>query len=373
MADLNSTEKLAKLLKHSVEEWNSWRQEHTDIRPNLSKVNLQDSDLSGANLSNTRLDSANLSGTNLIGANLEHAYLLRANLHRAKLSDTNLSKATLIEASLIEADASLGCINLSDSILRDAKLLWANLPKAKLHCADLGQANLFQTNLSEADLSQADLSGAVLVQTDLEKADLTGCRIYGIAAWDVYLDGATQNELIITLQNQPDITVEDMEVAQFIHLLVTNPKIKNVIDTVTSKLVLILGRFTQERKTVLDAIREILKHHNLVPVIFDFDRPDHRDLNETVRTLAHMAYFVVADITDPASIPQELTLIIPHLPSVPVQTIITEAQSEYSLYESWKRYPWVLPIFRYTDIHHLMASIETNIITPSEQYRMQDY
>jgi hypothetical protein len=34
-----------------------------------------------------------------------------------------------------------------------------------------------------------------------------------------------------------------------------NQKVRDVIDTITSKAVLILGRFTDERKAVLDAPR----------------------------------------------------------------------------------------------------------------------
>lgn len=54
------------------------------------------------------------------------------------------------------------------------------------------------------------------------------------------------------------ITVDNLEVAQFIYLLLNNEKIRQVIDTITSKVVLILGRFTDERKSVIDAIREEL-------------------------------------------------------------------------------------------------------------------
>jgi hypothetical protein len=44
--------------------------------------------------------------------------------------------------------------------------------------------------------------------------------------------------------------------AQFIHLLLHNEKLQRVIDTITSKVVLILGRFSVlERKQVLDALR----------------------------------------------------------------------------------------------------------------------
>jgi hypothetical protein len=44
-----------------------------------------------------------------------------------------------------------------------------------------------------------------------------------------------------------------------------NEKIRDVIDTITSKAVLILGRFTQERKPVLEALREELRQRKYLP------------------------------------------------------------------------------------------------------------
>jgi hypothetical protein len=39
------------------------------------------------------------------------------------------------------------------------------------------------------------------------------------------------------------------------------------------KVVLILGRFTPERKTVLDAIRDQLRKRDYLPILFDFQKP----------------------------------------------------------------------------------------------------
>jgi len=67
-------------------------------------------------------------------------------------------------------------------------------------------------------------------------------------------------------------------------------------------VVLILGRFTDERKAVLDALREELRKRDYLPILFDFDVPARRDITETMSLLARMARFVVADITDAKSI-----------------------------------------------------------------------
>ena len=104
------------------------------------------------------------------------------------------------------------------------------------------------------------------------------------------LAGAKQTELVITAEGTAQITVENLEVAQFIHLLLTNRKIRNVIHSVTSKAILILGRFSERQKPVLDALHAALRdNYNLVPILFDWERSENRDLTETVLLLAKCA------------------------------------------------------------------------------------
>jgi hypothetical protein len=47
--------------------------------------------------------------------------------------------------------------------------------------------------------------------------------------------------LVVAPLDKPAITVDNIEVAQFIYLMLHNQKIRDVIDTITSKAVLILG------------------------------------------------------------------------------------------------------------------------------------
>ena len=218
------------------------------------------------------------------------------------------------------------------------------------------------------DLSGVNLNETSLIKTNFSHANLSNCSIYGIAAWDIQLDEQTvQKNLTITPPDQPAITVDNLKIAQFIYLLLNNKEIREVIDTITSKVVLILGRFTRERKRVLDALRNELREKDYLPIVFDFQKPANRDLTETVSTLAHMARFVIADITDPKSIPQELKTIVPNLPSVVVQPLLHTRSKEYGMFEHFKSFPWVLEAYRYTSVDRLLASLKEHVIEPAEQ------
>nr|WAH99974.1 MAG: hypothetical protein OI720_00080 [Candidatus Methanoperedens sp.] len=180
------------------------------------------------------------------------------------------------------------------------------------------------------------------------------------------LKGAIQSDLIITPDNEPIITVDNLEVAQFIYLLINNEKLRDVIDTITSKVVLILGRFTPEREVVLYALKEELRKRNYLPILFKFEKPNSRNTTETITLLARMARFVIADITDAKSIAQELGAIVPHIPSVPVQPLLEYSQNEYGMFESMRDYHWVLETYYYKSISEVLASINEKVISPAE-------
>ena len=376
-------------LKEGVEAWNQWRKQNPAIRPdlrradlqetdlfesNLSRANLRRTDLSGADLRRADFSEADIRGAILDGANLTGAELREADLRKANLSRVNLSDATLRGAHVSEAN--LLYANLSEADLRGAALNWANLigtnlSEANLSSAYLSEAYLTGANLSGADLRSADLRGAdlnaaTLVDSNLEGANLTDCHVYGISAWDVRPEAAIQSNLIITPRDESPIQVDNLEVAQFIYLLLNNQKIRSVIDTITSKVVLILGSFKDDRKVVLEAIRDELRKRDYLPVLFDFEKPSNKDLTGTISTLANMARFVIADLTDPSSVPHELATLVPNT-VVPVQTIILEGQHEYAMFPDLKtRYHWLLEPHQYKSQELLMAQLGETVIAPAE-------
>jgi hypothetical protein len=74
--------------------------------------------------------------------------------------------------------------------------------------------------------------------------------------------------LVITRveEKEPEITVDNIEVAQFIYLLLHNEDPRRYRHCYFQG-VLILGRFTTERKAVLDALRGELRKPDYLPSI----------------------------------------------------------------------------------------------------------
>src|SRR5437588_5950513 len=60
--------------------WNQWRQEHTEIRPDLCGIDLTNTDLKGADLTKADLRWTDLTRADLTEANLSEAFLTEANL-----------------------------------------------------------------------------------------------------------------------------------------------------------------------------------------------------------------------------------------------------------------------------------------------------
>lgn len=289
------------ILERGVKVWNRWREQNPKIKPRLKEAFLF---------------QKNLAGINFRGAELYHAQLSHANLQGADLRE-----------------------------------------------ADLRGARLALTNLKAADLQGACLMRATLIGTKLQRANLSGAIVFGISAWDVHLEGAIQRDL--RLRPSEPLTVDNLEIAQFIYLLLKNDKIRDLINTVGRKGVLILGRFT-ERKEVLKAIRTLLRDLGYLPIVFDFERPTDRDFTETVKTLAGMSRFIIADITKPKSVPLELQATVPDY-MIPMVTIIQKGEKPFAMFQDlWTKHrDWVLRPLTYDSIEQLQRVFQKAVVDPA--------
>ena len=402
------------LLKQGVEKWNKWREENPNFDIDLSEANLQHANLQGVNLSKADLskaslwdisfDEANFSeaflreadfsrtsfeGADLVGANFAYANLPYVNFMNAKLYGAILNYANLKGAVFWKSDlcyasfkgADLCDASLKGAVFRGNGFVGANLSNADLKGFDFSEsdlsgvdfsnANLEMVDFTKANLTKAKLINANLVATDfvetnINKAIVSGCSVYGINVWDVKGEFEEQIDLIITKEGEPIITVDNMRVAQFIFLILNNQEIRDVINTLTSKSVLILGRFSvAERKEILDELRNKLREYNLLPIVFDFDRPIDQDFTETIKTLAGLSYFVIADVTNPKSSPLELQATVPDY-QIPFVLIIQEGERPFSMMANLQtKYDWVLDTIEYDSKETLIEVLKLAIIDPA--------
>jgi len=123
-----------------------------------------------------------------------------------------------------------------------------------------------------------------------------------------------------------------------------------IMSQLTERRVLILGRFSRRRLPVLEVIKTHLKNHKnkYLPELFTFTKPKSRDLVEAIMGFAALSRFVIADLSEPKSVQQELEAIAPHFQSVPIVPLINWTGKEYATFESIRRRVNVVkPTIRY--------------------------
>src|SRR5262249_36723063 len=133
-----------------------------------------------------------------------------------------------------------------------------------------------------------------------------------------------------------------------VYMLLHNEKIRDIIDTIGKKGILLLGRFTGGRLAVLERLRDELRKRGFLPMVFNFDKPETKDFTETVRLLAGISRFVIADITNPRSAPLELQATVPEF-MIPFVPILEKGEEPFAMFKDlWvKHSTWVLDPIRY--------------------------
>lgn len=325
------------------------------------EIEYYGANFTGADLSNSDLTNTDLSHSNFSEANLTEARLFKADLRRSLFCKSIFKKTKSIEVNFTQSD-------LTEADCRDGDFVGSVFRNARLYRSNFENACLIETLFADADLTEANLTGvnlrnAIMVNTILDGSRIENAFIHGISVWDISSMGSVQNNLVITNSREATITVDNIDVAQFIYLILKRKNIRNVIDAMTSKAVLILGRFTPERKIILDGLAEELRQHNLLPIIFDFERSSSRDFTETIKILASMSLFVIADITNPKSAPLELQATVPDY-EIPFITLLQDGEEAFSMFNDLSnKYDWVLkPVLKYPSIETLRNNFKKVII-----------
>ena len=114
------------------------------------------------------------------------------------------------------------------------------------------------------------------------------------------------------------------------------------------------------------ALAAKLRELEYLPMVFDFDRPTDKNYTETIKTLAGLSKFVIADLSGP-SVPQELYATVPHF-KTPFVPIIEKGRKPYSMFADILEYPWVLqPIVEFESLDALLVMLPEKVIAPAEK------
>jgi Pentapeptide repeats (8 copies) len=289
------------------------------------------------------------------------------------MADAGMEELLRRGVDVWNAERPVGWVSLADLDLYDMDLRGADLSHAGMWGCSMSGSDLTDANLDGADLEWATLCRVRLIRTSVEGATFSNAWVYGAAIWDLRGTPKAEDNLSIVPEDkyseQSDrkllrLHSGGLRMAQFLSsayssLLSDRPDalMSGMVDALSARIALLLGRFKKD-VSVLDDVASVLgRSFSIVPLVFDFDKPESRDLTETVGLWARLCSIIIVDLTNPASVPHELATVVPSLPSVPVYPIIRAGEEPYSMFEHLLRYPWVRELKSYGDNADLEAIV----------------
>lgn len=230
--------------------------------------------------------------------------------------------------------------------------------------ANFSNCKFINTKFNKTIFTNANFRGATFINCNLNRVNLSGANfqvkeiretvIYGISAWDIMVsETSIQSNLVIEKtynlyseiisEGRIPLMVDDIELAQFIYYLSNHKKMRDTINILNKKGVLLLGKFKNGGLERLYKLRDWFAKQNYLPMIFDFDRPSSLDYTETVITMSGLAKVVVADLSG-GSVPHELHSILNNFIK-PV--IVYHDESPYSMLKDLKRKNRYIHVIKY--------------------------
>ncbi|RZV58214.1 MAG: hypothetical protein EX254_10045, partial [Flavobacteriaceae bacterium] len=188
----------------------------------------------------------------------------------------------------------------STAFFNNCKFINTKFNKTIFTRADFNGASFFNCNLNRINLSDAKFCVKSIEET----------VVYGVSAWNLKTcEDSIQSKLVIEstyglysdiiAEGRIPMMVDDIELAQFVFYLINHKKMRDAINTMNSRSVLLLGRFNNGGLERLYRIREWLLTRNYLPMIFDFEPLQNQDLVETIVTMGALSKFIIADLSGP--------------------------------------------------------------------------
>lgn len=366
-------ENILALLNKGANSWNSWIE---DLKKNVHNIKLR----SDKSLRNYQAYQISFSIATFPKMKFGRSVFTKYNFSRLKIQSSEFDNVEFNECNFFETQFNNSifkkCVfnncSFKKTYFIDANLSSSTFNNCMFIGSNLSKTNQYQTTYHNCTLLYTYLMFAHLVETYFYKSTIDSCKIYGVSTWGIKVEDSISKNLIITKHSDADseISVDNIEIAQHIYMLIDNKKIRNLITTLTSKVILILGRFTDARLDILEAIKDNIRNQGYIPMLFTFTPSTNRDLIETIFLMASISRMVFADITDPSSVSHEISEIVKNFPSLTVQPLLFDPVSddeeqeevkEYATIEHFKNYTWFKNTFKYYSKSHLTSKIKTLI------------
>ncbi len=345
----------------------------SDSYTRLHKADLRDAELTRATFRNVNFRKSIWTGARVFGCafdscSFQQAFVTPAHAHETSFEDCDFTHATV--AGDFDGCAFRDC-RLDGHRLRLCRFRKAEFRHCSLRGVDLAGVDLDGALFEDCNLSEADFKGAMLRNATFDRCDLRGAswsdadigdvvvarsEIYGMSLWGTHGEVADARELSLTKPGETTaLEIDGLHIAVFVVSLLDGNGVRELVDGLSSTLVLILGRFSPEHKKVLDEVRSGLRALGYTAIVFDSSAPRNRDTSETVAILAKLSRFVLADLTEPKSAPYELQQFVAD-GGTPLQ-VVTRGEPPFSMFSDLERYPWVLPAREFEDGADLLASL----------------
>jgi hypothetical protein len=171
---------------------------------------------------------------------------------------------------------------------------------------------------------------------------------------------------VLRLKVEPRLTVDHLEVAQFIHFFLRSPSIGRLVERLNSRFVLILGQFDGERAPVLEAIKEAVRQRTYSLVFLAVEPVQKPTFTPILSRLTRLARFILVDITNAQAILPELQRMVADLPSVPVQLLVQSQAEQDTLSEGVKEDTAVFTVHPYRHADEVTVLMQDTIIDLAE-------
>ena len=150
-------------LERGALEWNAFRMENPDVRPNLVGVHLIDQDLQAANLDSALLTDANFTGCNLANVSFSGAIIKDTSFRKSNLEESTFNYCNIQRAEF------------SDAILSKTRFSNTSVTSSSFWSAILKNCFLDTSVFNDCEFSHADFTGSRFEVPSFAASMLRGC------------------------------------------------------------------------------------------------------------------------------------------------------------------------------------------------------